>query len=332
MSEVPLRWLARADVLQLGGADFAMATSDVREVVAMLRAGTAQMPAELSLPLDTGRVYALPARVGDVVGLKWTAHRGASGNGAPAILSFTLVNDAATGRPIGAVESGLLTAMRTAAVSAIVLREAAPAPLRRVALLGAGLQARTHLCMLATMFPEITAVALWNRTPQRTTAMLAEVAAPFACSVFARCDDALADADAVLSCTDSAAPFLPADVVRSNRIVLQIGRNEVPFAAIACADAVLVDLWGEFRLTSVKSLFRMHQADLFPADRVAADLAAILLDGWRPASGAAVYFSSFGLNVFDIAIAARVLRRAEQESAGMVVSLAGGDGIWRTQP
>ncbi len=332
MTEISLPWLSRADVLRFGGADIRAAVGDVRDVVAMLRAGTAEMPAELSVPLDRGRAYALPARVGGVAGLKWTAHRGPTDDGAPSILSVTLINDAATGRPIGAVESGLLTAMRTAAVSAIVLQQAAPAPLHRAALLGAGLQARTHLRMLGILFPAIERVALWNRTPHRAAEMLAEVPVPFACEVRATCADALACADAVLSCTDAAEPFLPEDVVRGGRIVLQIGRHEAPFAAIDHADAVLVDLWGAFRLTSAKSLFQMHRADLFPADRVAADLPALVLDGWRPARGSAVYFSSFGLNVFDIALAARVLRRAEAESAGTTVPLAGSRGAWRMEP
>ena len=60
----------------------------------------------------------------------------------------------------------------------------------------------------------------------------------------------------------------------------------------------------------------MHRAGRFDAARVTADLAHVVLDGWRPAPDAAVYFSSFGLNLFDIALAARVLRVAEARGIG----------------
>src|ERR1700729_3403793 len=146
MGEVLVRFLNREDVLAVGGDDFRAAIADVRAALALLRDGDAEMPAENSVRLGPvgashARAYALPARLGGDIaaaGLKWTAHRPPVEDGAPAILGMTIVNDAATGRPIGIVESGLLTTMRTAAVSALVLEHAASAPLRRIALIGAG--------------------------------------------------------------------------------------------------------------------------------------------------------------------------------------------------
>lgn len=309
----PLLWLDRHDVLAAGGADIHAAIDDIRAALAALRAGDAEMPSEISVrlggPNETqSRAYALPARVGPYAGVKWTAHRPAG------TVSMTIVSDAATGWPLGVVESALLTAARTAAVSALVLQVRSPC---RVALLGAGTQARTHLHMLAALFPTLEHLTLWNRTKVRAEALLAEASLPFPCSVASTLDVALADADAVLSCTNAPEPFLPPDVVRPGRTVLQIGYHEVPFDAVDRADAVLVDLWGEFRLTSAKSLFQMHRAGRFDAARVTADLAALALDGWRPKPDAAVYFSSFGLNLFDVALAARVLHQAAAVGIGI---------------
>ncbi len=304
--DAPLLWLGAGDVARAGGADIPAAVADIRAALAALRRGDAEMPAETSVrlggPEETqSRAYALPARLGSYAGLKWTAHRPTG------TVSLTIVNDAATGRPLGVVESALLTATRTAAVSGLVLQARAP---RRVALLGAGAQARAHLRMLAALFPSLERVAVWNRTAARAVALLAGTPKPFPCAAEPELDAALAGTDAVLACTNAPTPILPADVVRPGRTVLQIGYHEVPFDAIDRADAVLVDLWGEFRLSSAKSLFQMHRAGRFEAARVAADLAAVVLDGWRPAPDAAIYFSSFGLNLFDLALAARVLRQA----------------------
>ena len=129
---------------------------------------------------------------------------------------------------------------------------------------------------------------------------------------------ALDGADTVIACTNAASPILGIDAVRPGRTLLQIGYHEVTFAAIARFDQVVVDLWGEFRLTSAKSLFQMHRAGLFNPGQVTADLAALALDGWQPAETASVYFSSFGLNLFDIQIAARLLQVASDKGIGSI--------------
>ena len=97
------------------------------------------------------------------------------------------------------------------------------------------------------------------------------------------------------------------------------GFNEVKFETIAATDVIAIDLWGDFAEKSAKSLFQMYRANQFAPARVAADLPAIVLDGWQPPAGASLYFSSFGLNVFDIAFAARLLRRAEELGIGTTV-------------
>jgi ornithine cyclodeaminase len=141
-----------------------------------------------------------------------------------------------------------------------------------------------------------------------------------------RCDDlrdAVEGSDAVIACTAAASPILDAWAVRPGRIILQVGYDEASFAAIDASTAVVVDLWGEFWRASAKSLFRMTRAGRFDAGRVSADLAAAVDGGWRPRPDDAVYFNSFGLNVFDVALATRVLREAASRDLGRMVPLLG---------
>ncbi len=324
---IPVRFVGDADMRAAGGLDIPAAIADLRTALALWREGSAEMPPEHSVTLGEGslaRAYALPARLGGPcqwAGVKWTAHRPALDDGLPAVMSVTMVNDAMTGLPIGIVESALLTATRTAAVSALVLQHAASASLRRVTLLGAGVQAATHMRMLAALFPDLHAVTLWNRTADRARALAAGQDYPWPVHVAEDLALACSEADAVITCTAASAPILDASVMRSGRTILQVGYHEASFDAIDRADVVLVDLWGEFRLTSAKSLFQMHRAGRFPQARVAADLAALVLDGWRPPAQACVYFSSFGLNIFDVALAGRVLRDAAALALGTVLTL-----------
>ncbi|VEB97532.1 alanine dehydrogenase [Cedecea lapagei] len=315
--------LNRQQVAELGGNDPIKALQDVEDTVRLLRSGDAIMPAETHVDLDTplGKVYALPARVGgrfNATGVKWTAHRPRAADGYPQAMATTLLNRADNGLPVGLLESGGLTATRTAAVSALALKLASPCRPSRVLLLGAGIQARAHLEMLAAHFPDLEMVYFWNKTPEPLAGMLSHSGElPWPVTQFETLNDALRQHwDALITCTSASEPFLRPGIWRAGTIVLQIGYHEVAFDTIAAADKVVVDLWGDFKLTSAKSLFQMYRAGLFDEKNVAADLAALLVDGWRPAETDRVYFSSFGLNVFDIALAARVLQNAVEQGQG----------------
>lgn len=321
--EALLRVLDEATVAQLGGGDVALALEDVKAVIQLMRLGEAQMPAENHIDLGTplGKAYALPARVGgtyNAAGVKWTAHRPQRPDALPAALALTLINDAQSGIPRGLLASGALTAARTAAVSALALQLAAPRPVKRVLLLGAGLHAQAHLRMLQQLFPQLEQIGVWNRSPFKLSA-LREV------QIETDLQLALAQPyDAVLTCTSADQPIVDAAAVHPGRIIVQVGYHEVSFAAIKASSKVVVDAWGDFAQRSAKSLFQMFRAGEFGEQDVAADLTALLLDNWRPQPDDSVYFSSFGLNVFDIALAARVLQAAEHDELGSLQSLFSG--------
>ena len=318
-----LRVLDEKAVSALGGADIALAMEDVEEVVRLMRLGEARMPAENAIDLATplGKAYALPACVGgrfNAAGVKWTAHRPSRPDALPAALAVTLINDAQNGVPRALLASGALTAARTAAVSALALKLAAPQPVKQVLVLGYGTHAQSHLRMLKQVFPDLVETGVWNRSPDTLpedssvtceTDLNAALAKPY---------------DAILSCTSADQPLIDEAAVRPGRIILQVGYHEVSFAAIRACSKVVVDAWGDFAERSAKSLFRMYREGLFHPHEVNADLCALLLDGWRAAPEDCVYFSSFGLNVFDIALAARVLQAAERTGTGTVQSLFDG--------
>jgi len=326
-----LRYLSAEDVLTLGGHCPKKALQDVIDVVHLMRSGAAQMPAETHVDLATplGKAYALPASLGgrfNAAGVKWTAHRPQASDGLPLALTLTLINQADSGVPTGLVESGGLTATRTAAVSAVALRYAAPRPIKRVLLLGAGVQAQAHIQMLKTLFPELDVLIWWNRTIQKRDLVLPTLG-PLPWPV--ACPDTLEQAlahrfDALITCTSAAEPFLGPEIMQNGRIVLQVGYHEMAFAGIRRATKVIGDLWGDFCQTSAKSLFQMYRAGQFPAGKLDADLSHLLLDHWRTSVDDSVYFSSFGLNVFDIALAARVLQDAALQGVGQSLPLFSG--------
>lgn len=315
-------FLSNDDLIAAGAFDWDAALDDIHDALALLRTGDAEMPAEsvMSLGADPrAKAYGLSARVGGrfaAVGLKWSVHRAEAPLGGEAITSRTTLNNLNTGAPLGVVDSALLTRVRTAALSGAVARGLKP-DLQSLAILGAGAQAEMHLRMALELFSDLREVHHWTRSGRVLNAQIPD---GVTLHVHDTALSAALAAQATFTCTSSPQPILGVEAMRPGTLILQIGFHEVSFDAIDRADAVTCDLWGDFAQTSAKSLFQMYRAERFNQDRIAADAAAILLDNWRPTPDACVYFSSFGLNIFDIAFAARLMRRASVLGIGRSLS------------
>ena len=180
----PLRYLVAADV----GAAMPALPERLRlaelTLTALATPGAAELPPKLGvhLPEAGAFAHAMPAHLrgrdgrGDLVGLKWVA--GSGGNrarGLPAIHALVVLNDPGTLVPVAILDGAPITAERTAAVSGVAIaRMAAPrSPSRpRAAIIGAGVQARSHLPVLGHLLPGVE-VVIHDRHPERATAVAA---------------------------------------------------------------------------------------------------------------------------------------------------------------
>jgi ornithine cyclodeaminase/alanine dehydrogenase-like protein (mu-crystallin family) len=137
----------------------------------------AELPAKIGVhPRQPGSLaHAMPALLRgeaadgslDLIGAKWIAGFPANPSlGLPAYHALVLLNDPVTGEPLAVMEAGTITAARTAAISGTAIRHflsrGAAAEARtpragggalRVAILGAGAQARSHLPVIGHLLP-----------------------------------------------------------------------------------------------------------------------------------------------------------------------------------
>ena len=79
---------------------------------------------------------------------------------------FVALFDGVTGEPRAFVNASAITAVRTAAVSAVATRLLARPGSRTLAILGAGVQARSHLDAMRAVLP-FERVRVWSRTPAK---------------------------------------------------------------------------------------------------------------------------------------------------------------------
>jgi ornithine cyclodeaminase/alanine dehydrogenase len=177
-----LRWFDAADVLA------AMPPIEERLRLAELTLTALATPGRSELPPKIGVhprppdsfAHAMPAHLRgssaeeDMVGMKWVAGFGANAaKGMAAINAIVVVNDPETGVPVAILDGGPITAERTAAVTGVALRHFAPAPGQgaEIALIGAGVQARSHLAVLGNVLPG-SKLHVFDRHPDRAAAIV----------------------------------------------------------------------------------------------------------------------------------------------------------------
>ncbi|MEZ5101870.1 MAG: ornithine cyclodeaminase family protein [Thermoleophilia bacterium] len=153
------RILTRDDVARL--LSVAACIEAVEQAQRALSAGEAIMPVRLPLRLPAHAVHlSMPAALPGLgaLGLKAvTAFPGNPAIGEPQIQGVVVLNDITTGRVLAVMDAAHLTGVRTAAASALATRELALPDASVVALLGAGVQAATHLEAIAAVRPIVEA-------------------------------------------------------------------------------------------------------------------------------------------------------------------------------
>jgi alanine dehydrogenase len=145
------------------------------------------------------------------------------------------VFDAETGVPAALIDGAAITALRTAAGSALATRLCAREDARVLAIIGTGVQARSHARALPRV-RHITDIIVAGRAPEKVAAFAAEVGARSASYA-----EAIQAADIVCACTNATEP-----IVRKEWLRPGVHVNAVGFAAgpelepSAFANAVVV--------------------------------------------------------------------------------------------
>ena len=241
----------------------------------------------------------MPAVYGDVMGTKLVNFYPENGaTGLPTHQAVIVLFQAATGEPLAVMDGRLITELRTAAVSAVATKLLAPANASSLAILGSGVQARAHVRALS-LVRRFEDVRVWSRNTGNAEALAEEIGAR-ACTA----EEAVRDADVVVTVTSATEPILPGAWLKPGALVNAVGavgptRREVDSDTMR--GAVVVD--------SREAAAKESGDILMAGARVYAELGE-LLNGTKPLPQAEVtVFKSLGIAVEDLAAAKLVLQR-----------------------
>lgn len=325
MKSSELLYLSRADVAALLDP-----TECIAAVAAAFRAyADGSLPASpgvLATHLPEGGIHVKTAALGDQVVAKVNANfpRNPDRNGLPTVQGLLLLFDAVRGTPLAVMDSAELTALRTAAASAVAARELARPEATSVAFCGCGVQARAHLAAIRCVRP-IARVWAYDVDPARA-AQFVEVAGRETGLPVGTVDSvtaAFASAEIIVTSTPAEAPFVSAAMLRPGQFVAAVGadnphKQECEPAVLRRA-RVVTDLTEQG--ATMGELHHALTAGVMTRADVHAELGEILA-GRRPGrtSGDEIFlFDSTGTALQDVAAASVVYGRALASGRGVLL-------------
>jgi ornithine cyclodeaminase/alanine dehydrogenase len=256
---------------------------------------------------------------GELLGIKWvTGFPTNIAAGLTAIHATIILSDAQTGLPRAIIDGGGLTAHRTAGVSGVaVARWGTTAGTgARVALVGAGTQARSHLPVIEHLLPDAELV-LCDRDLSRADALAGELggaAGRRPVRTTAQPSEAVAGADLVLTLISFGPEHqaLPEEAFEPAATVVAVDYDMcVPASLAVAADLFLVDQREQYLANRTATVFAGYP------ERATTMGEAIHAGTIRP--GGRVLVTHLGVGLADVVFADAVLRTAEASGIGTVL-------------
>jgi ornithine cyclodeaminase len=253
---------------------------------------------------------------------------GNPGRGLARVQATVLLIDPETGRLEAILDGAALTAIRTAAASGAATDLLARPGSRSLAILGAGVQARSHVEAICSVRP-IETISVYSPTPSKVEGLIREFAGRAdieASFVAARsASEAIEGADVICSTTTARTPIFQDHDVRPGTHINAVGSYtpevaEVPPETVARA-RVVVDS-REAAWIEAGDLIQPLQAGLIEAGHVVAELGEIVL-GQKPGRTSPeeiTLFKSVGVAVQDAAAARAAVDNAGREGLGHHIS------------
>jgi ornithine cyclodeaminase/alanine dehydrogenase-like protein (mu-crystallin family) len=223
------------------------------------------------------------------------------------------------------MNASAITAIRTASVSGLATRLLACEEAHDCAIIGAGVQARTHLAAMLCVRP-IRRVRVASRTLSNAQKFAAECASDVHIMIepMATVEEAVRGADLIVTATTATEPILRREWIAPGAHLNLVGAytpttREVDTATIAAA-RVFVDR-RESALNEAGDILLPIQEGAIRPDHIRAEIGEVLVgsQSGRTAPDEITLFKSVGLPVEDVAAAEYIYRRAVETGLGTSV-------------
>jgi len=229
-----------------------------------------------------------------------------------------------TGELLALMNASEITAIRTAAVSAVATRLLAREGAERLAIIGAGVQARTHLAALACV-RTIKHARVACRNIEHARQLAREIQVAFPIEAVQTNEEAVRDADVIVTATSSLEPVIDKEWISPGAHVNAIGTHspssrEVDSATMRVA-RIFVDR-RESALNEAGDYLLAAKEGVVTPENIVAEIGE-LLTGAKPgrtSESEITLFKSLGLAIEDVSCADYLFKKATTNNTGTWVN------------
>ena len=299
-----------------------------------LARGEAIQPLRLvmRLPEKVGALGVMPSYLGNIAsmglkvisvfpgnhGTKYDSHQGA-----------VLLFEAKHGQLLSLMDASAITAIRTAAVSGVATRLLARENANTLAILGSGVQARTHLAAMLEA-RKIKRAQVWSRNAERAREFAERETQRHGIPVSAAptVQEAVAEADIICTTTAALEPILRAEWIAKGTHINAVGSSIPTTRELDTAAVKNARLYVDRRESTLNEagdfLFAKREGAIDDA-HIVGEIGEILTGSvaGRRTSDEITLFKSLGLGIEDLAAANHVYAKAVETGAGVSVELGG---------
>jgi ornithine cyclodeaminase len=232
-------------------------------------------------------------------------------------LGAVLLHSGETGELLAAINASAITAIRTAAVSAVATRLLARENAATLAILGAGVQGRSHLEAIP-LVRDIGAIRICSRSRAKAEALAA--LDPRA-KVVESVEDAVRGADIIVTATSSREPVIRRDWVDDGAHINAVGSSIATTRELDSATVAAASLFVDRRESTINEsgdyLFALREGAISDG-HIRAEIGDILIgkaEG-RRSDDEITLFKSLGLAIEDLASAAFLFDKAQRLGRG----------------
>ncbi len=233
------------------------------------------------------------------------------------------------GSAVAMMNAGLLTAVRTAAASAVATRALARQDSATLAVVGAGEQAEHHVEAMLLVRPSIRALRIAGRRPDKAQAFAAHVAERHPGLAVTVVDDvrsAVDGADIVCTVTSSPTPILMGEWIAPGTHLNVVGASVASKREIDEETVARSRLFVDYRASTFAQAGEVIGAidsGRIGRDHVLAEIGEVLAGkaGGRRDAGEITLYRSLGIAAQDLACAAHCLREAKARGMGVEAPL-----------
>lgn len=277
-----------------------------------------------------GRIMTMPSYLGgelDVAGMKWIPSMPENPKkiGQPRASAIIILSDPHNGFPLAIMDGTIVSAMRTGAATGIAAKYLANPDSRVVGIIGAGVQSRTQLMAITSVFKnQIELIKVFDLNEEKTKQFAKDMQSELNVSVVSArsAEEAIRESDIVVTATMSTFPYVKGEWLKEGAFHSEISFWDTDPGELVYYDKVVVDDFEHVKHHGVDVSYRAVRDGVLSEEDVK-NLGNIVIGKTvgRENNKQKILFNPIGMSIHDVSEAFRVYNSAVEKGIGKDLAL-----------